>query len=868
MRNRIRLYIGKQQADLDDGSFILLNYTMEELTNPTIVRNSFSKQITLKGTPRNDAIFGSIYRNDRVTQYSGSNEDGIYFDPTRKTSFTIYSDTQEILETGYLKLDEVVTTGRNRSYKVTLYGGLGSFLYGLSYDANGDKLSLADLDYGETLDFTINRTAVSDAWARLGGDTSKAAKWDILNFMPCYGGYPSGTFSADKCVVYADAASLVKKVGDYATQEGWTLVSLSEKVTGNEAKDYRSYLQKPVISVKAVIDAICDPSNNGGWTVNQDATFFDSSNPYWAKAWLTLPVLTDLNIDVSTTTSTQSISSSAVTITGGGDSTKNYDIEIIYDTRCSLTGADYQMHVEDDWAAGMPDDAPGYYVNYIKYAVVAYDSSNNVIYNNVFRYSTMQTPEGFEQMDGIFDYIDTSGKMVKDGAHFKPRFLISVYGVAKIAVMQTRGTVSWGHLRNSGDNSLVWPLNTYDYTDGVTCTFSTQSATSAINVTTTSSSTVRTGASITKAALLGGSRTPADYLLSFCKQFGLQLVADVPSKTVGIVQRTAFFRNNVVDLSGRIERKREISKVPFAFDARWYRWQTAHKGEWADYYANKFGMQVGTMRLNTGYGFDATEKTVTDGIVFGGLPTVTETSKYFFDLQTGGDYVPSVFVAGGTYRLYKGGEIKEVDLPNLTVFGRTWLDASYPMHDDWAKVQCHGGENAHLDERDTIVLFDGMESPASNHVSLTDDTRMMLTLNGNTPCWLPNYCDYNATWKITSMPRFTRYVWSGSTVTKSLDWGTPKEAQIPAVTFASGSSVFSAYWSRYLADRYDDDSAVVTCYVDLRGFQVGADMLRDFYAFDGAVWSLNRIIDYSLTTGGPTRCEFVKVQDKDNYMNY
>ena len=81
MRNKVQLYIGGKRADLDDGSFILFTYTAEELTNPTIVRNSFSRQITLKGTPTNDEIFGHIYRNDRLTQYGGGTT-GPDFDPT------------------------------------------------------------------------------------------------------------------------------------------------------------------------------------------------------------------------------------------------------------------------------------------------------------------------------------------------------------------------------------------------------------------------------------------------------------------------------------------------------------------------------------------------------------------------------------------------------------------------------------------------------------------------------------------------------------------------------------------------------------------------------------------------------------------
>ena len=48
---KISLYIAGKKVDLDDNSFILFNYTMEDLSNPTIVKNSFSKQITLKGTP-------------------------------------------------------------------------------------------------------------------------------------------------------------------------------------------------------------------------------------------------------------------------------------------------------------------------------------------------------------------------------------------------------------------------------------------------------------------------------------------------------------------------------------------------------------------------------------------------------------------------------------------------------------------------------------------------------------------------------------------------------------------------------------------------------------------------------------------------
>ena len=866
MRNKVQLYIGGKRADLDDGSFILFTYTAEELTNPTIVRNSFSRQITLKGTPTNDEIFGHIYRNDRLTQYGGGTT-GPDFDPTRKTPFTIYNEMGEILEDGYLKLNKVVRKGGAKEYAVTLYGGLGSFLYGLSYKSNGDKMTLADLDFGETLDFTIDRNAVADAWARLGGDTSKAAKWDIINFAPAYNGLPPSPFDANKAIVKALSAGLPAKNGDYSTNDGWSLVTLSEKVTGQEAKDYRSYLQKPVMKMSAIIDAICDPANNGGYTVNQDAAFFNASNPYWEDVWITLPMLNDLNIDDQTETGMQGTTGPIFNVPNGGNISKLYSLNVHLSFETVLVDGltpytDFLLHCEDDWAAGMPgDDSPGFYLNYLEIKLDVKDGNDAIIKTIVYRISTMQAPDYLEQMDDVFDYLDTTG-LFKNGTGYFPTFNIEEYGVAKVEVTVTPKAMSWGNLRANADPMQVFPVGSYDYTDAeAVSNFHLGYDDCFLYYSIVSSSTVRTGASITQAALLGGSKTPADYLLSYCKMFGIQILVHKDAKVVDLVLRKDLYNGGTVDISGRIDRGKGISKTPFAFDARWYLFGNDAVGEYAEYYANKYGRPYGQFRVNTGYEFDASEKNLTEGIVFTNGCEVLETSKYFCDLYNGASPLPAVLLGGGKYTLYKGGETKDFDINLPVSIIRQWINTTHPMHDDWSKMQFHGKDNGNLDERDTLVFFTGMESVSGRHIILSDDTRTMLALNGNNPCWMLG----NAAWELSQMPRFGRYIFSGSAVQKSLDFGDPLEAQIPGITFASGSAIFPAYWEKYIGDRYDDDSAVVTAWVDLRGMQVGNDLLRQFYAFDGAVWSLNRIIDYSLTTFGPTKCEFVKVQDITNY---
>lgn len=868
MRNKIQLYIGNERADLDNGSFLLLNYTMEELSNPTIVRNSFSKQITLKGTPQNNKIFGDIYRNDRLTQYGGSYT-GVDFDPTRKTPFAIYNEMGEILEDGYLKLNKVVRKGRAKEYAVTLYGGLGSFLYGLSYKSNGDKMTLADLYYDEStfdgsFSFRITREAVADAWARRGGDITKDAMWDVINFMPCYQGLPPSPFDAQKCVVPAFYSGLKYNDGEFSTNpNGYTLVTLNEKVTANEAKDLRSYLQKPVIKFGSIIRAICDSNYNGGYTVNLDTDFFTAGNPYYADTWLTLPLLNDLNINETTTQTTQTMTATGtiLPIVGGGGAglykvTVNIDM---YAYMLGLPALNYKLWFKS---------SIGNICNMLVFTVTLYDSNQAPITTAVYRATTsgISVSNNFPQPDLYFDHIDGQGYFVDSaGNRVTLPLYIEAAGAAYYRVDVTTENYVWGTAGFNPGNQYdrMWEVGEADYTNNYY--FDPRDDDSQVDIYGTSSSTVRTGALITKAALLGGSKTPADYLLSYCKMFGLQIVANKGEKVVDIIMRKNLYTGTVVDINGRIDRGKEIDKSPFAFDAKWYLFGNDAKGEYAEYYKANFGRPFGQFRVNTGYDFDSQQKAMTGDIVFQNAVSVMETSKFFCKLVKDGRRIPAVFLAGGKYDLYNGSDTKAIDLPNFFDASKTWDNPSYPMHDEWEKVQLHGAQNAHLDDRDTLVFYGGMEDTTGDRLSLTDDFEDMLALNGNTPCWAPNQCEIDPLAEVAHVPRFSRYIWSGNTIQKQLDWGDPQEVQIPGVSFGAGSAIFPAYWEKYIGDRYDDDSAVVTAWVDLRGMQVGNDLLGRFFAFDGCIWALNKIIDHSLTTSGCTKCEFVKVQDTTNY---
>ena len=89
MKYPVRLFLGNEEVEFSTPPAILFNYSETELTNPTIVKNSYSKTITIEGTQQNNRIFGHIYNMERMQAYNGSVM-GSSFNPLVKTDFTLY----------------------------------------------------------------------------------------------------------------------------------------------------------------------------------------------------------------------------------------------------------------------------------------------------------------------------------------------------------------------------------------------------------------------------------------------------------------------------------------------------------------------------------------------------------------------------------------------------------------------------------------------------------------------------------------------------------------------------------------------------------------------------------------------------------
>ena len=355
MRQEIELFLGGQSVEFNEPPEILFSYIRTDYTDPTVLRNSYSKTLTIEGTPNNNRIFNSIYHLDQIVDPST-------FNPSLRMEFQLFSNG-DILEQGYAKLDKVNKNEKNITYDITLYGGLGEFLYNLSYDqtaegsdtsrGGGEDRRLSSLVfYNETepnkeFDFDITKETVAEAWEALEKGTG-ATKWQYINFAPAYNGYPKD-FDADKVLIntqnstvpltYNNNGSTSSSTGfpttisqndsTYRAYNNYAIGELPKEMTEWEMRDLRSYLQRPVLSMKGFIEAISNPINNGGYNVDLDPRFFNEDNPYYAKAWFTLPQLKKDETETGVSAKTE-VANNALSISSElGDS---------YDLRYYLSG--------------------------------------------------------------------------------------------------------------------------------------------------------------------------------------------------------------------------------------------------------------------------------------------------------------------------------------------------------------------------------------------------------------------------------------------------------------------------------------------------------------------------------------------------
>lgn len=326
------LYINSRKVDLPDGFKISINKELENFNEPAAVRNSYSVQITLDGTKNNNDIFSSFNLPNAISQVYGNRNDlpsrwgklTTTFNPNKKNQFVLLDDQGQIFQRGYVRYDESVTKGNTTQYKITLFGELGDVIYNLMYDDSGNKKNLANLKY-YPFDYPVNTVNgvpnQIDSWDDVKWNAKYIKKvWDessiyvedknyyilqepknkyIMPVLTKRG--PIANFDANKITVsyigmpnvpantyYSDVTRLMPPVVIDTEQQ-----TVSTTLSGKCQFEYERDLDfkevgavcaqsvTPSFYLPAIIEACCNPDNNGGYTINisskikENAIYYD-----------------------------------------------------------------------------------------------------------------------------------------------------------------------------------------------------------------------------------------------------------------------------------------------------------------------------------------------------------------------------------------------------------------------------------------------------------------------------------------------------------------------------------------------------------------------------------------------------------------
>lgn len=910
----INLYIDGQEVEFKEPPRVLITYSHEDLHDPTVVKNSFSKTITIEGTPHNNRVFGDFYDLTRITGYDDGTLSGAYFNASKKVPFELFRNGER-MEQGYVKLDKVKKKGNFIQYDVTLYGGLGEFLYNLQYKESGEEMKLSDLEYNASIDMTVNKETVYDAWKRLANPDSGNKTYDVINFAPCYNGIPKD-FGADKVALDMDTMPISVRLDlginltdkeDNLLNGRWMLGELNKEYDEWQTKDLRSYLQRPVIRFREIISACCNPENNGGYTVDLDSEFFNKENPYYENAWMTLPLLSDLESveGDGAEYAYLKVDGGKITIADIVDGTKLKSIKIPM-TMCANASAGGASNLYTGVQITLNPSKNTWVESYntCRYVqLVVYDGNDNVVAGsnvNSF-YTDIKNAVDFAYEPTFETTINKiTGHYVKDPDSDLYVFNAAFYELAinniewksdyymKLVVKSDEienYEIGWYRPdypesekmhNNLGINYLYKRNEYHSWEETVkTVNYSSIIDSNIFEILSAPDDIKK----ITKKKLLNSENTPCDYFLSYLKMFNLHIWKDMYDKLIYVRMRKNYFNGDFYDLDDLVDRDRDILITPLTFENKWYNFGLKYdtNEKYHKNYLDNFGIQYGLQKVDTNYNFDNSGKELFDKSVFKGCITARGKSKYFVNMYNkAGDYrsLPS-FIMDGMQTYIFDEDLDTIEdayvSPKKTAYAISmWKERFY---DNMPKPNFTNNKNEGVDGANVLLFFNGMVEMDDNNGNwmgyyLTDDIPEFENLNDGEPCWI--YVGGNNGGKISldvgALPMFGRYLINENNwVVKSWDFGTPKTLYVPDYSIDETSDIYTQYWKPYIRDRYNVDTKVVECNVLLKERVIG-EWLQRFYYFDGTYWILNKVSDYDVTSNDTTKCEFIRIQDVKNYQ--
>lgn len=857
-----RLFIENREIELDKSVQFAITKQFEVLSNPTDIINDWSKTVSIPFTANNNEIFGHIYNPDRLIVVGSSDTlTGIYFDPSKKLDMRIqYGDN--VLMTGYAKMNEIKQSNGKGTYEITLFGQLGKIfqeLKKITFDTTTEDTNY--LIHGEDyVDRYIDRSLILDSWKYQGQSTMKLLKKtdkgyninDILGWAPnnSYSeGFDYKTFqsSATNSTLFKDTLEtrgFTEATGidpDTAIQNGMTPRGIGE---------YRSYQQLPYIYWNKLFQIFQEKAEAiTGYTFDLDRTFFTKKNPdwynlvymlktfqstgqtaepnykntyklwipdsgyiYWGSAEYTKAKSTILGATIS-------LENFKVLETGLMSPENGYTFNlddfsgrIVGELPCCFRYLTYQEYYKNSqlnpanafvFTLNVLDETTNTVLSSAQYLLCRSNTSiDKTAYRNIIENDSISVGYNDKNLTDQFNFTVPINAFIPRGHKIN-------FSINGRFIYQTVPMVKVG----GGGQNWLPKMNLYLRSNEVTLNLAQE---------------IRSNSHFILNDLWNKDFNLFDEILKYCKMYRIYVYTDDFEKKIYFIQHKSYFEKYTIeDWTNKLDKSKDFVIKPITFENKYVLFNYENdKTRLDETYREKYGLNIGEYRLNTDYNFN--DKTV----------------KLFSGIKNSINNTDNVLSWGNIY----DNKRLVYSFPNeIYVFCK---DKNEKYTDVFGKYYYFGG----------LTPFSTEPALYMRSVKITDDT--VLQTGSNTFFYSQGY---NST-SVENYPKLD-IVYSDNLCL----FNTPKENYTYINNYGDKKTIYYKYWQKYLNERYNIQNKVVTCYLTLTPQDWVYFQFNKFIKINNLLYIVNKIYDYNIETMESTKVDMVSINDitgytTDNYI--
>lgn len=872
---KVRLFLENNEVELNDDVTICLNRQFDEITNPTVIINDWSKTVKIPMTKKNNQIFNHLYNPDRI---NGDGE-GMFgnFNPHKRIQFRLeYNDN--VIMTGYCKVIDISKGGNGvGTYNCTLFGQLGNVFQEFS-KITFDPLQLDDpkyvIDGSSYVDIFMNKETIKEFWERQGQhalniDDPMVDVKDIVGFCPnnsyCENfDYKTYQVNSTRSEKFSNTLG-----NDFQNSTGIAPDTvINNGMLPREIGEYRSYLQLPYIYFNKLFQIFQKKAEDvTGYKFNLDNEWFSDLNPYYFNLVYMLK-----RLEIKKATQKENHYQMTVQSSYLGDwmlsgdysrqlekpiyvKTVDYENEPIFGVETSYSPYNHYFKILqgdkvnetfhlripiylNDYAGGANDSGriKEHMGIKVEVSMVSGKASGNYDINPVMSTQTNKflivdkngssiNPSDYPGYEII--YCEKATKPTGE----EPKFMyldnwFSVNSKYDGERCKLKVKTSWTHneypLRNkSGKGEVVLWLGT---TSAVSAYGEQVSLTANVG-----EGSLQSNSRVILNDMWDNSFGLFDEILNYCKMYRIAITVDDFHKTINFIPLYKYFSNySIEDWTDKVDMGKEYTLTPITWEDKYIMFNYEKSDiQLNTTYSDEFGAQYGEKRINTNYNFNSNTNNLFKGCKLGMVST---------------DNVLS------WNNLYN----------NKKVLYSFPAETSVSVKDKDSKYKNCFGQYFFFNK---LAAFDTDPSMNLRSVKLSDDTPFQQINNTFF------YSQSVNTIGVNSYPMLDVYfTQDGDDDTYVCLFNVPqRDYTYLKRKQTQTNGIYNIFWKNFIEERYNSQNKKLTCYVRLTPQDYSNFEFNKFVTIENQLYFVNKIYDYNVESNGSTKVDLLTISDVSKY---